>query len=149
MNYNKLSADPTSLILGIISIVIVILGCCCGFFVIISLVLGIVGLVLANKSLSEYDQFPESYSHQSRKNVYAGKVLSIIGTVLSSVITILFLVVLFFYQMSFSSIIKDKFEKFRNKRDTIDSIYIKQSNDGIYEEKDTTYTDSIKIEEIK
>ena len=54
MNYNKLSADPTALILGIIAFVIMILGFCCGFVVFVSLILGVVGLVLSIKQIQQF-----------------------------------------------------------------------------------------------
>jgi predicted membrane protein len=149
MNYNKLSADPTALILGIISLVILFLGCCCGFLAVISLALGIVGLVLATKSLKEYDQSPENYSHQSRQNVYIGKILSLIGTILSGIFLLVIVLFLLVYQMSFTTLLKEKFEEARNNDRQTDSTYIKKEVDGMYEEKDTTYTDSITVEEIK
>jgi len=49
--HKKLSADPNALIFGIISLIVVFLGCCCGPFVVASIILSVVGLVLANKSL--------------------------------------------------------------------------------------------------
>ena len=78
MNYNKLPADPTALILGILGLVIVLPGCCCGFLNIISLILGIVGLVFATKSMKLYAANPEDFHHKSWSNVKAAKVINII-----------------------------------------------------------------------
>lgn len=83
---NKLAGDPSALVLGIVSLVIVLAGCCCGLFTIVSLTLSIVGLVMANKSLREYAMAPENYSVGSYKNVNTAKVINIIGIVLSALV---------------------------------------------------------------
>jgi len=63
MNNSKLAADPLALVLGILSLVLGIAGCCCyGITAIIPLVLAIVGLISANRSLKEYRQNPEAFS---------------------------------------------------------------------------------------
>jgi hypothetical protein len=90
MNQSKLPADPLSIILGIIALVIIIGGCCCyGIPAIISLVLSIIGLVSANRSLTEYDANPEAYSHQSRSNVATARVINIIALIISSIVTLI------------------------------------------------------------
>lgn len=145
--YNKLSADPTALILGILSLVIVLLGCCCGFLVGLSLVLSIVGLVLANKSLAEFYQNSENYSVQSQKNVYVGKILCIIGVVLSSILALLFIIVLFFYQQSFSEILKERYYQSKNIQiNSQDSIKNINKNDRMYNENDSIYSDTISVD---
>jgi uncharacterized membrane protein len=144
MNYSKLSADPTALILGIVSVFIVLIGCCCGFLVAVSLVLGIVGLVLANKSLKEFDANPESYSIQSRKNVYAGKVLSIVGIAMSGLYVVLAACFFIFMGSNFSGEIMKKFKEMREKQERMeDSIATKKSDVEINVETDTIYSDSI------
>jgi uncharacterized membrane protein len=145
--YNKLSADPTALILGILSLVIVLLGCCCGFLVIISLILGIVGLVLANKSLAEFYQNSENYSVQSQKNVYAGKVLSIIGIALSGLFIMVFAVFMFFYQQNFTELLRNKYYESKNIRiDIQDSTKNINKTDRMYNEKDSVYSDSVSVD---
>lgn len=145
--YNKLSADPTALILGISSLVIVLLGCCCGFLVIISLILGIVGLVLANKSLAEFYQNSENYSVQSQKNVYAGKVLSIIGIALSGLFIMVFAVFMFFYQQNFTELLRNKYYESKNIRiDIQDSTKNINKTDRMYNEKDSVYSDSVSVD---
>ncbi len=62
------------LVLGIISIVSVF--CSYGIF---GIVLGIIGLVLAGKPMSMYNENPEEFSEASFKNLKAGKICSIIG----------------------------------------------------------------------
>ncbi|MFA7444425.1 MAG: CCC motif membrane protein [Flavobacteriaceae bacterium] len=86
MNQSKLPADPLSIILGITALVVIVGGCCCyGLTVFAALALSIVGLVAANRSLSEYKANPEAYSRNSRGNVLTGRVLNIIAVVLSGI----------------------------------------------------------------
>lgn len=63
------------LVLGILSI----LTCCC--YGVLGLPIGIVALVLANKSTTIYAENPELYSGYN--NVKTGKILAIIGIVLN------------------------------------------------------------------
>lgn len=70
------------LVLGIISI----LGSCC-FYGIVGLICGIIALVLAKKSTSLYKQNPNAYTNYS--NVNTGRILAIIGIVLSLLIIIM------------------------------------------------------------
>lgn len=83
---NKLPGDPTALILGIVSLCIIILGCCCGLFAILSLALSIIGLVMANKALSQFALEPENYAVASYKNMKSAKIIGIVGIVLSALI---------------------------------------------------------------
>lgn len=77
MEKQKLPNATAVLILGILSI----LTCCC--WGIIGLVLGIVALVLAKKDTTLYMENPELY--QGYSNINIGKVMAIIGIILSSV----------------------------------------------------------------
>lgn len=77
MEKQKLPNATAVLVLGILSIV----TCCC--WGIIGLILGIVALVLAKKDLELYQQQPELYSNYS--NINTGRILAIIGIVLSSI----------------------------------------------------------------
>lgn len=65
------------LVLGILSI----LGCCC--YGIIGLILGIIGLVLSKKDIALYNANPNHYKGYS--NLNTGKILCIIGIVLSAI----------------------------------------------------------------
>lgn len=85
MNQQKLPNATTVLILGIVSIV----SCCC--YGIIGLILGIVGLSLYRKDKALYDQSPQLYSDYSTLN--AGRILCIIGLILSA-LYIIYMVVL-------------------------------------------------------
>ncbi len=77
MNKEKLPGTTTSLIMGIIAIVSA-LSCCCSP---VGLLMSIIGLVSANKTERTYQQNPDAY--YGIENVRTGKVLSIIGLVLS------------------------------------------------------------------
>jgi len=79
MNYTQQLPNATAvLVLGILSIVF----CIC--YGIVGLTLGIIALVLANKSLKLYNSAPTAYTTASYKNLSAGRVCAIIGTCLSS-----------------------------------------------------------------
>ena len=74
---SKLPNATTVLVMGIISI----LGCCC--YGIIGIVCGIIGLVLAKKDTALYQQNPTAYNNYS--NLNTGRILCIIGLVISSI----------------------------------------------------------------
>lgn len=76
MEKQKLPNATAVLILGILSII----TCCC--YGVVGLTLGIVALVLYKKDLSRYLEQPELYSDYNNLNI--GRVLAIIGIVLSS-----------------------------------------------------------------
>ncbi|WP_091520092.1 CCC motif membrane protein [Paenimyroides ummariense] len=63
------------LVLGILSI----LGCCC--YGIVGLICGIIGMVLAKKDMALYQQNPSAYNNYS--NLNTGRILCIIGLILS------------------------------------------------------------------
>lgn len=112
MNQNKLSADPLSLILGIIALVLGIAGCCCyGITAIIPLILAIIGLVTANKSLRAYRENPEVYSHQSQNTVNTAKVINIIAIVMNGVIVLFAIAAIAFYGTMLSSGIFDEMQR--------------------------------------
>lgn len=86
-NYSYQGPKPTipnavaALVLGILSIV-----ASCWF---VGLVLGIVGLVLANKGRQYYMASPESYSGYGMMN--AGRIMSIIGVCIGGLWVVIFL----------------------------------------------------------
>jgi hypothetical protein len=89
MEKRKLPNASAVLILGIMSI----LTCCC--WGVIGLILGIIALVLAKKDMALYNENPELYEGYS--NINTGRILAIIGIVLSAIyfiINIYMLVVL-------------------------------------------------------
>jgi len=77
MEKQKLPNATAVLILGILSI----LTCCC--WGIIGLILGIVALILAKKDSKLFFENPDAYSGYS--NLNTGKILAIIGIILSSI----------------------------------------------------------------
>jgi hypothetical protein len=77
MEQRNLPNGTAVLVLGILSII----TCCCYGF--IGLTLGIIALVLAKKDLKLYQQNPELYVNY--KNLNIGKILAVIGVVLSSI----------------------------------------------------------------
>ncbi|MBP8066399.1 MAG: DUF4190 domain-containing protein [Flavobacterium sp.] len=70
----KLPNASAVMILGVLSII----TCCC--YGILSILLGGVGIYLANKDTAVYNQNPNAYTNF--KNIKTGKVLCIIGIVL-------------------------------------------------------------------
>lgn len=111
MNQNKLPADPLSLILGILALVIGIAGCCCyGVTAIVPLIMAIIGLVSANKSLREFGENPEVYNPQSRNNVSTAKIINIIAIVLNSLVFLIALAVLAFYGTLLSAAVFESLE---------------------------------------
>jgi len=143
---SKLSADPSALILGIISLVIILFGCCCGFLVILSLILSIIGLVTASNSLKEYYSNPDVYSLQSKQNVYAAKIICIIGTVISALFILAFVCVFFIYQISLSEVFKEKIKEINNRK-VNDSLFYNESINE-YNTKDSIYRDSTSVDTI-
>ncbi|PLW94550.1 MAG: hypothetical protein C0592_02450 [Marinilabiliales bacterium] len=61
---------------------------------IIGIILGIVGLVLANKATEMHEMNPGMYSQSSLSNAKAGKITSIIGLVLGALVILYFIFIL-------------------------------------------------------
>lgn len=85
MNQQKLPNATAVLVLGIISII----GCCC--YGVVGIITGIVGLYLFKKDNALYKQNPDLYSDYS--NLNTGKILCIIGLVLS-ILYVIYLIVI-------------------------------------------------------
>lgn len=102
-NYNvpqqPLPNATASLVLGIISIV----GMFC--YGIVGLVCGIIGLVLANKDKDLYELEPERYAATSYNSSNAGRICSIIGIVLSSLVLLFIIIYLIIVGSIFSTLI--------------------------------------------
>ena len=81
MEQQKLQNSTLILVLGIISLI----GCCC--YGLLGLIAGIITLILAKKATDIYSENPEAYS--GFQNVKVGRVLAIIGLVLSVLYLIL------------------------------------------------------------
>ena len=90
---SNLPNATAALVLGIISLV----GALC--YGIVGVICGIIGLVLANKDRKLYQAAPELYSSSSYSTLNAGRVCSLIGLILGSLI----LVVTIFYIIFFGA----------------------------------------------
>ncbi|MBN1184667.1 MAG: hypothetical protein JXB49_20410 [Bacteroidales bacterium] len=86
------------LVLGIISIPTCI---CYGF---VGLIIGIIGLALASKAKKLYEESPEKYAIQSYNNMKAGKVCALIGTILSALVLIYYIIILIFVGATIGSV---------------------------------------------
>ncbi|RCT53796.1 CCC motif membrane protein [Winogradskyella sp. KYW1333] len=150
MNNSKLAADPLALVLGILSLVLGIAGCCCyGITAIIPLVLAIVGLISANRSLKEYRQNPEAFSQQSASNVNTAKILNIIGIVINGFVVLISIGIIAFYGTMLSSEI---FDEIRNNTGSdgyydyefeIDSTETSKEEYYLEEEQDSVNIDAL------
>lgn len=90
------SGASTSLVVGIVSIVVAVLGSCfCLFLGAVGVVIGPIGIYLALKARREIDAAPHLYSN--RGNAVGGLVCSIVGTVLGGLVLIASVAVLVFY----------------------------------------------------
>ncbi|MCT8340128.1 DUF4190 domain-containing protein [Flavobacteriaceae bacterium TK19130] len=90
MEQKKLPNATLILVLGILSIPF----CCC-FTGVGGLILGIVALVLSKKAKETYSANPELYT--GYQNVKTGRILAIIGVVLSALTLLTYLVLLVFF----------------------------------------------------
>ena len=105
-NFNQSPVLPNAtaaLVLGIISIV----GAFCYG---IGIILGIIGLVLANKDKKLIDANPDTISQGSISNLRAGRICSIIGIVVGGI----FLIVIAIYLIYFMPMIMDQVKKGRS-----------------------------------
>tara|TARA_B100000674_G_scaffold239605_1_gene196905 strand:- start:110 stop:430 length:321 start_codon:yes stop_codon:yes gene_type:complete len=84
----KLPNTNAVIALGIVSI------CTCFMYGFISLACGIIGLVLAKKSIKLFEENPDLYDESSYNTIKAGKTCSIIGISLSAAVLLIF--ILFF-----------------------------------------------------
>lgn len=138
MNQNKLPADSSAMVLGIIAIVLVFLGCCCGVFSIVSVVLSIIGLVSANRSLKLFIETPDGFSVQSYNNVKNAKILNIVSLIISGLITVLYII----YFVVYGALISTAFmEAYNNDNTTYqyEYEYSQEAYDSLYNEDYDTY----------
>ena len=145
---NKLPADPTALILGILGLLIVVPGCCCGFLNIFALILGIVGLVLATKSMKLYVDNPEDFYHKSYSNVKAAKVVNIITIAISGLVLMAQIGLFFNSGMQFSRAFWENLSKngsIEYESNTLDSVDVRDKDVNIQLKKqgDSIYLDTL------
>ena len=74
----QLPNSSAVLVLGILSIAV------CWCYGLFGITMGIIALVMAGKARALYNKNPEQYTMGSYKNMSAGRVCAIIGTILSS-----------------------------------------------------------------
>jgi len=149
MSDQKLSADPNSLIIGIVSILFILGGCCCGLAVIPALGLAIYGLVLANKSLKEYVLHPESFERRSAGNVKVARIVNIIALILSGAATLVFIGYLIFFGAAFSSGLLEGMDSTKYSDDYILEEYDDSLDVWDYEEEATPLVrDTIELDSI-
>ncbi len=86
MEKRSLPNATAVLVLGILSII----TCCC--YGIIGLILGIIAIILAKKDLALYKENPDLYVNFS--NLKTGRILAIIGVVLSAIYIVYMIVIL-------------------------------------------------------
>tara|TARA_R110001632_G_scaffold63280_7_gene151311 strand:+ start:109 stop:600 length:492 start_codon:yes stop_codon:yes gene_type:complete len=156
MNNNTLPADPSSLILGIVALVIGIAGCCCyGIIAIVPLILGIIGLVMANRSIKEYDANPEGFSAVSRSNMVTAKVINIIAVVLNGILFLFFGIILLIYGSILSAAVFSGLQDIDDSDNPwSDDAWEESSwdNDTIYKEDDKVWEyekDTLLIKDIE
>ncbi|MGY5850909.1 CCC motif membrane protein [Salegentibacter sp. F14] len=89
MERTQLPNSTLILIFGILSII----GCCC--YGILGVIFGIIALVMAKRATEIYNANPELYT--GYENVKTGRILAIIGLVLSGLNLIASVVMLFIY----------------------------------------------------
>ena len=106
-NYLSSSNQPSnlpnataSLVLGIISLV----GALC--YGIVGVICGIIGLILANKDRKLYQAAPELYSTSSYSTLNAGRVCSIIGLILGSLVVLIMIFYIIFFGAFFMEAIR-------------------------------------------
>jgi len=118
MEQKKLPADPSAMTLGIIALVFTLTSCCCGFSVLIALVLSIIGLVSANRSLREYKYNAENYYPESRTNVYNAKILNLISLIISVLYSLIFVLYFFIHgAFIFSEIFNEPLYQYHHYED--------------------------------
>lgn len=88
---SNLPNATAALVLGIISLV----GALC--YGIVGVVCGIIGLVLANKDRKLYQAAPELYSSSSYSTLNAGRVCSLIGLILGSLVVVIMIFYIIFF----------------------------------------------------
>lgn len=147
MNRNKLPADPSSLVLSIIALVLVMPGCCVFPVAFVALIMGIVALVEANKSMDIYRLYPTRYLLESKSNVFTSKVLSIISIVLSSVIITFYLLYWLFSSSILFSLLPEYERIIKERESTVEEYHWEQ--EYIDYEQDETIENTIYIDSLE
>ena len=91
------------LVLGIISIAL------CWCYGIVGIATGIIALVMSGKAKSLYEANPESYTESSFKNVKAGRICALIGTILSALYVVFIIIYVFIIGAALTTMPWDSF----------------------------------------
>ncbi len=91
------------LVLGIISIAL------CWCYGIIGLASGIIALIMAGKAKALYEAEPDKYTESSFKNLKAGRICALIGTILSSLYAVFIIVYVIFMGAALTQLPWDQF----------------------------------------
>jgi len=91
------------LVLGIVSIAL------CWCYGIIGIASGIIALVMAGKAKALYEADPDAYTLSSFKNMKAGRICALIGTILSSLYIIYIIVIIAIYGAALTQLPWDQF----------------------------------------
>lgn len=114
---DNLPNASTVLTLGIIGVVLFVMLCWCyGVIAIVTLIIGIIGLVMANRSISTYRKNPNDYSRSSYNNVSIGRILSIINVVLSGLVCFAFLILLIIFGSVIFESMDEVMEEIKNNK---------------------------------
>jgi hypothetical protein len=92
---------PNSTAVLVLGIATILLCWCQG---IVSLIMGIIALVLANRDAALYAANPGSYTENSYKNLRTGRSIAIIGLVLGAVFFFMLIIGLLFLGLNFAVI---------------------------------------------
>jgi uncharacterized membrane protein len=77
----ELPNSSAALVMGILSILCI----CCGFGLLVGIVLGILSIVYAKKAKTLYDESPSRYTERSANNANAGRICGIVGLCMAGV----------------------------------------------------------------
>ncbi len=143
----KLPGDPLALTLGIVSLVIFLVLCWCyGVVAIITLILGIIGLIQANRSLKLYRQNPDKYSQTTLRSVQNGRILNMISVILSSIVVFAMLILAIFFGSLFYSILDGDWDNIRNPDQFEQEVY--GEDDDVLEENAEEWIYEDEMEDI-
>jgi|GEM_PF-2634414 len=158
MERQNLPGASTITTLWIIALVFLLIGCCCGILgALPAMVLSIIALVMVKKNLKLFQEQPEDFVAHSYKSVKTGKIMSIIILVLSSIITVFFLIYIIFFGAGFWSGMYDEFkdgnfefEEYETETYEDDSNTWEEEVQNDWEEQnDTIDKDTLLIETIE
>ncbi|MGB3592233.1 MAG: CCC motif membrane protein [Nonlabens sp.] len=145
----KLPADPTSMVLAIIALVVTIL-CCCFGGQFAGLVMSIIGFVLAINSIKKYHQNPDIYDPNSLRKVQNAKTFNLVVLIFSGIFAAIGIAGLFVDSMKFDQEFLEDFleERGYEVEESTDTYEYDEENDATaedwqyQEEVDTLETES-------